>query len=304
VTDTDHDPDGRPALVNAGPAGPAASADERRSTRVIAAGFIIAIVAALTLAAVYANGGQPQAEGALLALALGGLGFGITAWGKYLMPNGPYIQEREDLPSRAADLLAFESAYERGEEQIARRTMLARLMTGAVAALGVALVFPIRSLGPNPGRSLLQTSWGPGVRMVKADGSAIKVDELAVGGVATVFPEGHTDAADAQVVLIRYAETPVVTRKGRETWSPEGYLAYSKVCTHAGCPVGLYQQQTGQLLCPCHQSLFDVPDGARPVFGPAPRSLPQLPIAVNSEGFLISQRDFTEPVGPGFWNRS
>lgn len=277
--------------------------NEKRSATVIAAGFIIAIVSALALAVVYARGGQVQAEGALLALALGGLGFGITAWGKYLMPQGPYVQEREDLRSGAADVRAFETAFDRGEDEIGRRTLLVRLMMGAVGALGVALVFPIRSLGPNPKRTLLSTSWGPGVRLVKENGFAIKVDELDVGGVATVFPEGHTDAGDSPVVLIRFSDAPVVTRLGRESWSPHGYLAYSKLCTHAGCPVGLYQQQTQQLLCPCHQSLFDVARGAKPVFGPAPRPLPQLPLAVNSDGFLISQEDFGEPVGPGFWNR-
>ena len=80
-------------------------------------------------------------------------------------------------------------------------------------------------------------------------------------------------------------------------------IAYSKICTHVGCPVGLYQADTHELLCPCHQSTFDVLDGARPRFGPATRSLPQLPLAVDGDGFLTAQSDFTEPVGPGFWNR-
>ncbi|MDQ6617367.1 MAG: Rieske 2Fe-2S domain-containing protein [Actinomycetota bacterium] len=287
------------------PDGVAASGErhQRRSARSIAVGFIVAIIAALSLAGVYAVGGQPQAEGALLAVAIGGLGFGITAWGKYLMPQGPYVQQREQLTSTDAARRTFGAAFERGEESIERRTVLRRLLVGAASALGLAFVFPIRSLGPNPGRSLLQTSWRPGSRMVDENGKPIRADALDVGGVATVFPEGHTDAADSQVVLIRVSDTPVVTRPGRETWSPEGYLAYSRVCTHAGCPVGLYQRDTQQLLCPCHQSLFDVLQGARPVFGPAPRSLPQLPIAVDAEGYLVAQRDFTEPVGPGFWNR-
>ncbi len=275
----------------------------RRPEQLIALGFIVAIVAALALAGVYLSGGQAQAEGVLLALALGGLGFGITAWGKYLMPQGPYIQAREELTSTPEERRAFGAAFERGEAAFGRRALLRRLLAGAAGALGLALVFPIRSLGPNPGRSLVATSWRRGSRMVDLDGKLLRADTLEVGGVATVFPEGHTDAADSQVLLIRASDAPIVTRPGRETWSPRGNLAYSKICTHAGCPVGLYQQQTQQLLCPCHQSLFDVLRGAKPVFGPAPRSLPQLPIAVDDSGYLVAQGDFTEPVGPSFWNR-
>ncbi|MGH6876918.1 MAG: ubiquinol-cytochrome c reductase iron-sulfur subunit, partial [Rhizomicrobium sp.] len=101
------------------------------------------------------------------------------------------------------------------------------------------------------------------------------------------------------------AETAdIVTLPGRETWGPKGYLAYSKMCTHAGCPVGLYEEVTQQLLCPCHQSLFNVKTGANPVFGPAPRPLPQLPLRIDSAGFLVAQAGYDQPVGPGFWERS
>jgi ubiquinol-cytochrome c reductase iron-sulfur subunit len=165
------------------------------------------------------------------------------------------------------------------------------------------LIFPIRSLGPNPGTSLDHTAWGPGARAVDADGNPVKVGDLAVGGVVTVFPEGHAGDATAQTLLVRASDSPIVTRPGRETWSPQGCLAFSKVCTHAGCPVGLYEHRTQQLLCPCHQSLFDVLRGAKPVFGPAPRSLPQLPIMVDGEGYIVAQRDYLEPVGPTFWSR-
>ena len=131
----------------------------------------------------------------------------------------------------------------------------------------------------------------------------VNVGDLEVGGVITVFPEGNVGSADSQTLLIRLANHAVTTRPGRETWAPEGYVAYSKVCTHAGCPVGLYQAGTERLLCPCHQSTFDVLDGARPVFGPAARSLPQLPLAVDGSGYVVSRGDFSGPVGPGFWDR-
>jgi len=124
-----------------------------------------------------------------------------------------------------------------------------------------------------------------------------------VGGITTVFPEGHLDAADSQTLLIRVSTTPVTTRAGRQGWGPEGYLAYSKICTHAGCPVGLYQHKIEKLLCPCHQSTFAVLEGAKPIFGPATRSLPQLPLEIDSDGYLRAQSDYHEPVGPGFWDR-
>jgi ubiquinol-cytochrome c reductase iron-sulfur subunit len=89
---------------------------------------------------------------------------------------------------------------------------------------------------------------------------------------------------------------------GRENWSPQGYVAYSKICTHAGCPVGLYQPETRELFCPCHQSVFDVADGARPTSGPAARPLPQLPLEIDAEGQLRASGGFSAPVGPSFWS--
>jgi ubiquinol-cytochrome c reductase iron-sulfur subunit len=130
----------------------------------------------------------------------------------------------------------------------------------------------------------------------------VNVDGLETGGVLTVFPEGAVDAADSQTVLIRVDLLDFSPLPGREDWSPDGYLAYSKICTHAGCPVGLYEAQTQQLFCPCHQSVFDAVDGAKPVSGPASRPLPQLPLEVGDDGYLRSQSDYTEPVGPAFWN--
>jgi ubiquinol-cytochrome c reductase iron-sulfur subunit len=269
----------------------------------VAVGFSVAIVAALGLIVTYALGGQPQIEGALLFLALGGIGLGMVSWGKYQMPNGPYAQEREPLSSTPSEQRHFVESFERGSEAIGRRRFLRRLLGGAVTALGAALLFPIRSLGPNPGTSLEHTSWGPAARAVDSDGKPVHRSDVAVGGAVTVFPEGHVGDASAQVVLVRASDQPIVTRPGRESWSPVGYLAYSKVCTHAGCPVGLYQADTHQLLCPCHQSAFDVLDRARPVFGPATRALPQLPLAVDPDGYLRAQSDYHEPIGPAYWNR-
>ena len=185
----------------------------------------------------------------------------------------------------------------------ARRRFLLRMFGAAAGALGLAAIFPVASLGPRPGNSLFVTKWRKGARVVNEQGRLVMVDDLDVGGVITVFPEGHVGVADSQTLLIRVSKKSVTTRPGRETWAPEGYVAYSKVCTHAGCPVGLYQQDIERLLCPCHQSTFEVLDGARPVFGPATRSLPQLPLMIDDDGQLRAQDDYNEPIGPGFWNR-
>ena len=280
------------------------SRNPRQAERAIAASFIVATVAGLGLAVAYALGGQTQVEGILLFFCLCGLGFGITLWGRNLMPQGPFEQERENLIGTEADREAFEQSFERGEESFTRRKMLLILLAGGFGALGTALVFPIRSLGPNPGNTLKHTQWRAGSRLVTPDGRPVGVDDLEVGGVYTVFPEGNIGADDSQTLLLRVSDQPVTTKPGREDWSPNGYLAFSKLCTHAGCPVGLYEHDRKQMLCPCHQSTFAVLEGCKPVFGPATRSLPQLAIRVGADGFLQAQGDYDEPVGPGFWNRS
>lgn len=275
--------------------------------RVVAVCFTISILATIGLATTYWLGGQPQWEGALLFFALGGVGVGTVAWGKYLVPQGPYVQERHELKSDPEDMDVARESLNRGLGEIGRRKALLRLMGAAVGIFGLINLFPfLRSLGPLPKKSLFVTNWTHGSRLVTASGRPVKATDIEVGGMMTVFPEGYeglpTNAID-QVVLVRPADEDLVTRPGRETWGPEGYLAFSKVCTHAGCPVGLYEELTQQLLCPCHQSLFDVLDGAKVVFGPAPRALPQLPLYVDSAGYLRSQKGFNEPIGPGFWER-
>jgi ubiquinol-cytochrome c reductase iron-sulfur subunit len=274
----------------------------RRVARRIGWALVLSAACSLALAVTYVLGGQPQVEGTLLLGSLGGLAVALVLWGKSLMPVGAFVEEREPAASPEADQDAFVEQFERGEALIARRPFLARLLLGALGALGLALVFPIRSLGPRPGRALVQTSWSGGARLVRPDGTLVRDDALSPGGILTVFPEGHTDAADAQTVLLRVAPDAIVPVPGRDAWTPEGFLAYSKICTHAGCPVGLYEATTGRLFCPCHQSVFDALRGARPVGGPATRPLPQLPLTVDAEGYLAATGDFSSPVGPGFWS--
>jgi ubiquinol-cytochrome c reductase iron-sulfur subunit len=269
--------------------------------RAVALAFGLSTLAGLGLAAVYLAGGQPQLEGALLFVSLGGLGAGLTLWVHRLMPSGVVTEPRRPSGSPAEDRRAMEESLERAET-MGRRRFLTRMLLAAAGALGIAALFPIRSLGPSPGRSLLETSWRRGLRLVDRDGVPVRATDLVADSVTTVFPEGHVGEADAQTLLIKVDPQDLDLPPGREDWVPEGNLAYSKVCTHAGCPVGLYRAETSELLCPCHQSTFDVLRGAEPVFGPATRPLPQLPIEVDADGFLVASGGFSAPVGPGFWD--
>jgi ubiquinol-cytochrome c reductase iron-sulfur subunit len=276
---------------------------ERRAANRTGLGFGATALASLGLAVTYALGGQSQVEGALLAVALGGLGFGFVQVAKHLLPQGPYVEEREPLASSEEDQQAFAADFERGKGWMSRRGFILKMLGVAAGTIGLAALFPIRSLGPNPGNSLFRTKWRRNSLVVDEQGEPVSTTTLEVGGALTVFPEGSVQREDSQTILIRLSTSDVVTRPGRETWAPQGYVGLSKVCTHAGCPVGLYQQQFKKLLCPCHQSTFSVPDGGSPTFGPATRSLPQLPLMVDNEGLLRAQSDYHEPVGPGFWDR-
>jgi ubiquinol-cytochrome c reductase iron-sulfur subunit len=273
-----------------------------RAARIAFAAFMVAAACLLSLAVVYAAGGQPQAEGALLGVGLLSFGAGLVLWAHWLMPHGPFEQERHPLASSDDQVDALEETLEH-PDGMSRRKLLVGGLVGALGALAVALAFPVRSLGPNPGTTLLRTPWRRGARAITEHGRPVRARDVPLDGLVTVFPEGHPNSADGQVVLMRVRPERLQLPPERADWAPQGLIAYSKVCTHAGCPVGLFEPSTGQLLCPCHQSAFDVLDGAQPIFGPAARALPQLPIAIDDEGFVVAQSDFHEPIGPSFWDR-
>jgi ubiquinol-cytochrome c reductase iron-sulfur subunit len=274
-----------------------------RPERRIAAAFGLTAAAAVGFAAVYWLGGQTQLEGVLLAVAFAGLAYGLGAWSARLMPQGPFVEEHEPFGSSRGERAAFAAEFEEDLEAISRRRLLGRALALAVGALGAALLFPVRSLGPRPGRALYQTPWQGGAQAVTADGRPVRAADLDVGSVLTVFPEGQVEAGDAAALLVRVDPAALRPPPERAAWSPDGLVAHSKLCTHAGCPVGLYEQGSNLLFCPCHQSVFDLLEGARPVSGPAARPLPQLPIEVTSDGYVRASGDFEGPVGPGFWRR-
>ncbi len=277
-----------------------------RAQAVAAVAMVIGFLGFIAFGVAYWVAASTQWEAVTLGVGLLALGFGVTAWGKYLMPQGPFVEERHEFHSTEAERDAMTAAItERGGMVVKRRKVLGGLFALGSTAMGIVLLFPLlRSLGPKPGTTLFETNWKKGSKLVAVDGREITVDDLEVGGVLTVFPKGSEGVSPDQVILIRLAESlQPLTAPGRTDWGVAGYVAYSKMCTHLGCPVGLYQEQTQQLVCPCHQSIFNVLAGAVPEFGPAPRPLPQLPITVDSQGYLRANGTFDQAVGPGFWER-
>ncbi|MDX1510324.1 MAG: Rieske (2Fe-2S) protein [Nitriliruptorales bacterium] len=277
---------------------------ERRGTRWVAVSLLAAIAAGIGLLVLYVQGGQTQAEGVLIFLAFGSVGLALGIWVRVVIGPDEVVEPRYPMASTDEERSTFSEVYERAVDDIGggtRRRFLGRLLAAAAATLGLAIAFPLRSLGPGPAAELFRTAWRPGARLVDLEGHPIRLADVAVDQAITVFPEHAPRSADSQAFLIGTRSDAVVVDELPEQTAP-GTVCYSKICTHAGCPVGLYRAQAGELLCPCHQSTFDVNRGAAVKSGPAGRPLPQLPITVDEEGFLVALGDFAEPVGPSFWN--
>ncbi|MBP2435965.1 ubiquinol-cytochrome c reductase iron-sulfur subunit [Microbacterium amylolyticum] len=253
-----------------------------------------------------------------IALSLLSIGVGAIHWSKTLMSDKEHVEERHPTQgtpeTRAGAIEVFEKANE--ESGFGRRKMIRNSLFAALAASILPGVTLFRGLAPHDGNDpvalLKQTMWESGQHLVRdPHGTRIKASDVTIGSAFHVIPEslaglshhdGYLDEkAKAMVLMVRMRPDQITEREERKDWSYDGIVAYSKVCTHVGCPVALYEQHTHHLLCPCHQSQFDVSDEAKVVFGPAARPLPQLPITVDDEGYLVAKSDFTEPVGPSFW---
>jgi ubiquinol-cytochrome c reductase iron-sulfur subunit len=248
-----------------------------------------------------------------MALSMFGIGFGAVHWAKTLMPDNEVSEMRHQARSsdetRAQALEIVKLAD--GESGFSRRKLIRRSMYGALAFFPIPAIIIFGDLGPVVGDTLKHTMWKPGTRLTKdPTGIPIKASDVTIGSVFHVIPEGLSEMeehkleekAKAAVLLVRVNPSDLNEDPAKADWSYQGIVAYSKICTHVGCPVALYEQHTHHLLCPCHQSTFDLANHCEVVFGPASRSLPQLPIAVDAEGYLIAQSDFLEPVGPSFWD--
>ncbi|WP_167131598.1 cytochrome bc1 complex Rieske iron-sulfur subunit [Paramicrobacterium chengjingii] len=256
-----------------------------------------------------------------IALALLALGIGAVHWGKALMADEEAIDIRHPVrgsdDTRQAAVEVFDVANK--ESGFGRRSMIRNTLFGALIAFPLPAIALFRGLAPEgkdtePVALLSHTMWEKGTRLTRdPDGAPIKAADVTFGSAFHVIPDGladisHSDGmleekAKAIVLLMRLQPDQLNETEERKSWSYDGIVAYSKVCTHVGCPVALYEQRTHHLLCPCHQSQFDVTNHCAVIFGPAARPLPQLPIAVDGEGYLVAQSDFTEPVGPSFWER-
>jgi ubiquinol-cytochrome c reductase iron-sulfur subunit len=254
-----------------------------------------------------------------LAVCLLGIGIGGNYYIKVLMSNREYVEERhEQRSSDETREVAVRMLQEGGTDSgFTRRKALVGAGVTALALFPLSILVPLLgNVGGdwNVGK-LKHTMWRKGTKLATdPTGRPIKASDVTIGDVWHVIPDGLNELehgkldekAKAVVLLVRLDPRDLKSDQSPEgeTWSHEGIVAYSKICTHVGCPVALYEQQTHHLLCPCHQSTFDVADGCKVVFGPAKRPLPQLPITVDDEGYLIAQSDFAEPVGPSFWERA
>ena len=264
-----------------------------------------------------------------LALSLLGIGLGAVHWSKTLMPDTEVVEMRHPMRSADEDRQGFADTIAEGGEvsQLTRRPLLKATFGGAMGLFALPLLVQVLgSLGPLPKNDLSVTFWN-GVKDENGnytpkkfrlhrdpEDTPIKPSQITIGSVFHILPAGlreleegmHNEMAKATVLLMRLDPKEFQnTDKGRKAreWGYQGIVAYSKVCTHVGCPVGLYEQTTHHLLCPCHQSTFDVTNDCEPIFGPAKRALPQLKITVDSEGYLIADQPFQKPVGPSFWER-
>jgi ubiquinol-cytochrome c reductase iron-sulfur subunit len=282
-----------------------ASRNPRHMERVITGLFFVGLVGFVLFGAAYWQNWAAWTLGTTLGVGMFAVGAGMTAWGKYLLPRGPFVEERHELASSPEDLDRFTNAVvARGGIEVRRRKVLGGMLGAGLGVFGVVATFPlIRSLGPLPGNTLETTDWRAGTYLVDQQGRRIHRGDMGVGSIVTVFPEGleNTDTGQSvdQTILIRAAAS-----SWNQPYTPDGYVAYSKLCTHAGCPVGLYERALQLLVCPCHQSMFNIVDKGLPIFGPAPRPLPQLPIGFDAAGYLYALAGYNQAVGPGFWERS
>jgi len=267
-----------------------------------AIGLLATVVGSVAFVVAFVTDAGTAWLGGSLAAALLGLGMALAYWGRDLagdeVISGPYPVPHDDAPG--ADALGDDIKQSAGV--ITRRRLLSTSLVFAVGVFVLSQLVILATLGPWPGRSRFRTGWRPGRRLVTIDGEPVTRNALANGGSLVAFPEGHADVASAQIALFHFSGGEFKPLPGRETWSPDGFVAYSRICTHVGCAVSQYLDEAKVLACPCHQSTFDLLDGARPVSGPAGRPLPQLPLAIDAAGYLVAQSDFTQPVGPGFWN--
>jgi ubiquinol-cytochrome c reductase iron-sulfur subunit len=266
---------------------------------------------AVMFVVVYAAGWGHQTQ--LLGLALGSafalLALALIVAGRRLVVEEEVEEDYPEAGNPEEQERVIQIVDESGS-RITRKRFLKTAAGAAGVALGAALIVPAVSLGPVlDTESLYYSPWRKGRRLVDDGGRPYKASDISTETFYTAYPEGvNHEVLGAPVVVVRVAPSHLDLPTGRRDWAPQGILAYSKICTHAGCAISLYRKPLfpptapgPALVCPCHYSTFDPASGGTVIFGPAGRNLPQLPLSIDGSGELRAAGDFSGPVGPSFW---
>jgi ubiquinol-cytochrome c reductase iron-sulfur subunit len=269
---------------------------------VCAAGFI----------AVYAYDRTPhqtQFLGLSLGLSLLSLALALILTGKHLVVTEE-IEEDYPVEEQPAEQDLIVRTIAESGSRISRRRLFKLGLFGAAGALGAALVVPLASLGPVLDmKPFYATPWRRGRRLVDENGKPLLASDIEQDDFYTAFAEGaDREGLASAVVLVRLAARYLSLPSDLAHYPADGIVAYSKICTHAGCAISLYRaplfqpdEPTPAFVCPCHYSTFDPGSGGNVTFGPAGRKLPMLPLLVDRKGFLRAAGNFDEPVGPSWW---
>lgn len=274
---------------------------QSRGTALAGLALLTAFAGGVTFLVAYWISASNLLLGGSLAVALGGAAAALVIWARWLTIQREAVEPRKPLCPPPEERAAAAEAFFEGAQDIQRRSLLRWAVfagAGFAAAAGISL---LRSIGFPSYGALNTRVWKRGQRLVTEDGKPVAANSLEAGATLIVFPEDSIGSERAQTVLLRVDQQLLQLPAARESWAPLGNLAFSRVCTHAGCTVGMYEKTAHLLMCPCHQSTFDVLRAARPNGGPAARALPQLPLYADGDGNLRAGGGFSEPPGPGFW---
>jgi quinol---cytochrome c reductase iron-sulfur subunit len=277
--------------------------------------FVVCYFAVPADSSVFGIGALNLSLGVTVGLALLLIGLAAIQWAKKLMADREVVEERHLVGTPDEEKTEVLGMLDEGaeESQFARRPLIKRSLLASLGLLVIPPVVLLKDLGPLPRASLSHTIWQRGIRIVNdVTLRPLKLADLQLGQMVNAIPETLPKLegaeqinarAKAAVILVRMLPGDIHALPERRNWGVDGVMCFSKICTHVGCPINLYEQQTHKLLCPCHQSTFDLSNNGKVLFGPAARPLPQLPIMVDDQGYLVAQSDFTEAVGPSFWER-